>query len=478
MANNVKILVLDDPTIELDELSVDDYESRTENQQSTIFNNSVRTNTASLSPIIKINDFIVNASYLDEFEIKCKGFEPKCSVSFYDVSEQFTELNYPQEGDLMKVYIGTGGKEETWKPIRIDFHILSINSYEENGNKKFDITAEMEIPTFELDKCEYFQDKTSFDTCREIAKNLKLGFSSNIDGTDDAQIWLNNYGTDKDFIERIIDHAYVDENSFITAFIDPYYYLNFVECNAIVNDADDDETTIEQLDEVKYLADCINADPDFKDTEENTAPDFITNSNKYANSNIFISYFGPINNCGSTVDSLGKKIYTRYWDDNEEEYRVEFITPFISEGSNLKQMTQAEENDEELVKEHTKKITMNSQTDNMHKNYNYAMICNMLNNAEIDKYGLSVVISGFNPQITRFQKKYVAIYTQNMMVESDIMDKEEEDGTATNKEINEDGLLNKDLSGFYTVTEISYVLEGGYLTTHLELRKRAIKINE
>ena len=54
MAENVDIIVLDDPTIELEELSVDDYESGSENQQSSLINNSVRSNMAALSPIVKI----------------------------------------------------------------------------------------------------------------------------------------------------------------------------------------------------------------------------------------------------------------------------------------------------------------------------------------------------------------------------------------------------------------------------------------
>ena len=41
-----------------------------------------------------------------------------------------------------------------------------------------------------------------------------------------------------------------------------------------------------------------------------------------------------------------------------------------------------------------------------------------------------------------------------------------------------DVVLNKELSGFYTVTAISYFLHEGYLMTNLELRKRAIKINK
>lgn len=477
MADNVDILVLDDPTIELEELSVDDYESGTDNQESFVANNSVRSNTASLSPIIKINDFVINATYLQEFELDCTGFIPECTVTFYDTSDQFTESNYPKDGDFMKVYIGTGGKEETWKPIRIDFRIMDIDPFYENGTRAFTISGEMEIPEFDLEKCEVFKDKTSFDACREIAKNLKLGFSSNIQGTDDSQIWINNYGARGRFINKIVSHAYMDENSFITAFIDPYYYLNFVECNAIVNDADNDGRGVGELDHIKYITDCVNADPEFKNTEENEAPDFITNSNYFSTSNIGIIWYGQINKCGSITDTFGKKLYTRYWDDNEEEYRVEFITPFISEGSNLKQMTQSDDN-EESVKEHTKKLVMRAQTENMHKNYNYAEICNMMNLKEIDKYGLNVTLAGFNPQITRFQKKYVAIYTQSFMVKSDSMDKEtDEEGQPTTK-IDEDMVLNKELSGFYTVTGITYYLQDGYLTTELELRKRAIKTDE
>ncbi len=471
MANNVDILVLDDPTIELEELSIDDIESGTENQKSFVTNNSVKSNSSALSPIVKINNFVINATYLSEFIIDCTGFIPTCNVSFYDITEQFSEVNYPKDGDIMKVYIGTGGKEETWKPIRIDFQILSVDNYEEDGAMVFNISGEMEVPGMELDRCEVYKDKSSFDTCREIAKKLKLGFSSNVQGSDDSQIWFNNYGAENRFINKIVNHAYIDENSFVTAYIDPYYYLTYVECNNIINDADNDSRGIAELDEIKYISDSVNMDPELKDVEENIAPDFITNSNVYATSNIGITSYGPVNNCGSIVQTVGKKIYTRYWDDNEEEYRVEFITPFISEGQNLKQMTQSENNDES-VKQNTKKIMMRAQTDNMHKNYNYAEICNMLNLNEIDKYGIDVTLAGFNPQITRFQKKYVAIYTRSPFVKADAVENED---LVENDDQQMDAEINKKLSGFYTVTGITYELQGGYLTTNLNLRKRAIK---
>ena len=476
MANGVDILVLDDPTIILEELSIDDYESATENQQSSVVNNSIRSKTTSLSPIIKIKDFILNASYIESFELDCSGFIPTCSVTFCDISEQFTEINYPGDGDLMKVYISTGGTENIWKPIRIDFQILSVDSYDQDGGKFFDITGEMDIPNFDLDVCEFYKEQSSFDACRDIAKKLQLGYSSNISSSDDVQTWLSLYGTRKSLLNKIVKHAYLDENSFITAFVDPYYYLNFVECNNIINDADNDDRTVEQLDKIKYISDCINADPDFQDEEENEAPDFITNSNAYLASNIGISYYGPVNNCGSTVQQHGKKIYTRYWDDNEEEYRVEFITPFISEGQNLKQIAYKED-DENSIKKNTKKLKMHPQTENMHKNYNYAEVCNKLNLAEIDKYGLTVTLTGFNPQITRFQKKYVAIYTKNPFVHANMLKRTNENNTQIVEE-DTDVVLNKELSGFYTVTAISYFLHEGYLMTNLELRKRAIKINK
>ena len=80
MANNVDILVLDDPTIELEELSIVDIESQSDNQHNYIPNTGVRTNTAWLSPIVKIKDFIINASSLDSFEISCNQFQKNLNL--------------------------------------------------------------------------------------------------------------------------------------------------------------------------------------------------------------------------------------------------------------------------------------------------------------------------------------------------------------------------------------------------------------
>lgn len=477
MANNVDILVLDDPTIELEELSIVDAESNTENQDSNTDNgNHVASVESNISPIIKINDFLINSINLDGFEIDCTGFVPTCTVSFYDASNMFTELYYPKEGDVMKIYISPGGKEETWKPIRIDFQILNISEWNDEGTIGYTIEGEMKIPSFELQKCEVFKDKTSFEVCREIAKNLKLGFSSNIQSTDDAQVWINNYGTDARFLQRIVSHSYYDENSFMTAYIDPYYYFTFVECNSIINDADNDGTTIDALPTAVYLASEIHTNSNYNDVEDRTAPDFLTNSNEYVTSNIGISDYGVINNSGSIVQQYGYKTYVKYWDDREEEYIVEFITPFISEGANIQHMT-VNEKDENAVKNNVKKLSMRAQTENMHKNYNYAEVCNRLNLIEIDKYGINLMIPGFNPSLTRFQKKYIAIYTQGDMAKSEMMLTEEAEKGSTDISL-KDEVLNTTLSGFYTITGITYQLVESTLCTIVNLRKRAIKTLE
>ena len=78
----------------------------------------------------------------------------------------------------------------------------------------------------------------------------------------------------------------------------------------------------------------------------------------------------------------------------------------------------------------------------------------------------------------KLDNKYVAIFTKSYMVQADMDNREANGEEVSTRTIDNGEYLNTEHSGFYTVTGISYVLEGGYLTTHLDLRKRAIKITK
>ena len=62
----------------------------------------------------------------------------------------------------------------------------------------------------------------------EVARDLKLGFNTNITNTNDQMKWSNMNKENYSFIKDITGKSYIDDNSFLTSFIDYYYNLNYI----------------------------------------------------------------------------------------------------------------------------------------------------------------------------------------------------------------------------------------------------------
>ena len=109
------------------------------------------------TPYMTINAYPVG-EYLTSFNLDLSGFLPVLNFSFYSGNPTFISINYPKDGDLVSLYISS--PEGYYKPIRMDFNILSVKSnvssrYSESGSApdpdgnqlRFSITAECRIPS-------------------------------------------------------------------------------------------------------------------------------------------------------------------------------------------------------------------------------------------------------------------------------------------------------------------------------------------
>ena len=76
-------------------------------------------------PFITINAYPVS-SYLKSFNLDLNGFLPVVNFSFYAGNPTFISVNYPKDGDIVSVYMAS--PDGYYKPLRMDFNILSVRS--------------------------------------------------------------------------------------------------------------------------------------------------------------------------------------------------------------------------------------------------------------------------------------------------------------------------------------------------------------
>jgi len=479
------ILTVLKPTIKLDELKIPDIESGTDNAKDGSIKEPL-SKFSNLIPLIRINEYDVQGDRLESFILDCTGFYPVCRFVFSDRDGLFTARHYPTDGDIIQLYIRSAGEETTFKPIRIDFTVINITpmggGYATPGPSKLMIDGRMKVPNLFTEKVEY-EDNTSWNALLNIAERLGLGFASNVEDTADKQIWTNPYDTSEKFIKDIVANSYLDDDSFFTSYIDPYYNLTVVEVNRLFDQDPELEASLQfQIN----AGDNMGAEG--SGTSETEMPNFITNNFQFQGTARYVSLYQQINNSGEISKNNGYKRYTQYWDLEAKEFVSEFIDPLTTNTPGMIPATRgrvlADGEVEGPVKEQVKYKYLGTQGDNVHPNFSYSAILNFQNLAEMNKFGMTVELDTFNPAIWKYSRIYcmfleygdstkrVLTAPSNEETPPGTQRRETEDG---NDPLSPNGVLNEYLSGFYVVTGIDYFLtQPGALKQRLHLRRREV----
>ncbi len=185
-------------------------------------------------PLIEVNGYVFGEDEIKLLEFLESGNVPTIRVVIYDSSGAFTNKYYPTSNALMKIYIKS--KNQNLKAIRCDFLITDIRGVgnsrvdaggSEGRNIQYTFTGTLNVPLL-TDSVISAKKGTSFDTLYSISKQIKLGFATNELTTNDDMIWIQPNATCAEYISNITAHAYKDENSFFTSFIDRYYNFTFI----------------------------------------------------------------------------------------------------------------------------------------------------------------------------------------------------------------------------------------------------------
>lgn len=482
------ILTVIKPTIVLDELAIPDVESGTENSGGETIKEKP-TKFTNVIPIIRVNQYDVQGDRLEMFKIDCTGFYPTCRFTFYDRDGMFTARHFPKDGDLIQVFIRSAGEETTFKPIRIDFTVNDIKPLGGGGSTNEPnlilIEGRMNVPNLFTENVEY-QEGNSWDALLNIAEGLQLGYASNVDATSDSQIWTNPYDTPMKFIEDIVANTYLDDDSFFTAYIDPYYNLTLVEVNRLFGQEDALETSLMFT---QNAGDTIGAGS--PEESEYTFPNLLSNMVQMQGTSRYISTYQQINQSGQITRDNGYKRFTQFWDLNTKEFISEFVDPIVGDTPGMVPATKGRIVNGEVEgprNEQVKYKYLGTQGDNVHENYMYSAILNYQNLAEINKFGMTIELDAINPGLWRYSRIYCQIleYGQNVKetlvapnddpnVPSGTQRREQTEENAGSDASSQNGVINEYLTGFYVITGIEYILtKPGGIRQRLHLRRREV----
>lgn len=494
-----KILSILEPSIKLKRITRIETDTDIDANKETLEPNSTRARKSvqegGTYPLIFLKDHAVSFNYLLSFSLDLYNRIPEINFSFEDVDGSF-DVEIPIDGDDICLYLRPADTDNL-KPIRIDFDIVNVSpTRRENKPSFYAIKGIMKIPGFFNDICKGFKSNTSFEHIQDACESVGLGFASNEEFTDDQMTRICAFNSLRKFVDDTVTTSYKDDKSFFNWFIDPYYYLCFVNVNKQLSvEIEPDDININKA----FPTDSLYLEKDSDLPEKGKL--VLTNNAKFGNSNIFISNYSISGEHGRwlTEGYIKKPIIfdvdTKEGKSEKITYQIESMITDKSETSFVKQKGQPHNN---FYKSQTRyhwvgKQEATSIGGNVHDSFIFSEFHNYQNNIELNKINLELELTGINLYIQKYTMIPVEIYH---MIERDGNWKEKrfkerndnlgtEDNIKTSKDAtNESGefankydgytqYINKFLSGFYLITGIRYsFVKGGIMKTYLTLTRR------
>ena len=469
-------------SILLDELVVPNRSGQ-EDPNQPLFSDTDDKSWGAYRPVVFINGYYVDR-YMDYFEFSQIDFLPTVRVSFTMDDPLFISVNYPKDGDIISMYVRS--KEEIYKPIRMDFNILSVRSSQSQdpeGNKiRFTILGETRVPGLYSEISKAYRNMTSYDALFEASQDLNLGFSSNDSGLTDSMTWICPNFSLYNFVHEVAERAYKNDESFYKLWIDPYYNLTFVNMNNQL-------TASDYVQQVKVIRGGEDANDTFlpgTELDMQEMPLTLTNQNGSGDLPFFINNFTLLSRSGNMSNKYGYIQEVQFYDEAiipenspSEKYVKYTIEAGTSESVGENQILQKGRPKEDIYKVEVRKSWYGSLNNSpsgggVHENFIQALIQNEFNLGDLEKFTLKVQLGGYYGGIYRGQAIPVLIYAneQGKRKENTGVSNDQKPESEVNP------VLDKFLSGIYIVTsmEVKYETLGGMYQV-LYLNKREWTLN-
>jgi hypothetical protein len=456
------IKVLERSSIILNELNIN-YEDIIQNTAADEYAGDVGR-----YPYLQIVNLVIQTIDTTKIVLYNDQFLPKIEVYFKDPTFKLLDPLFPLDDEIISLFIRSSS--ELLMPIRMDFKITEFNVMKNDNDINYVLTGLLNVNYL------YFQPyntylKTSYDLLREIATKGGLGFASNIDNTNDLMMWINPADSNLEFIQKVVKHSYRSDESFLLAYIDFYYNLNYVDIETSLNE------DISEMTGISNFANITNV------KDESVINLILTDHPDKINTNVFIKKYNLLNSTTKINLDIGYQKYLSFYDKNGNT-QYQFIMDTISTpgptGKNI------------ILKGNVGKlseIAENSQdgdflgsfdSDNVHPNYLYAGMQNTQNLEFIQKVKMKITLGVMNFNIYRFQKIYVKFYKLKEFNDDKLMVE------VNNENIKNGGgkdydakRLNQRLSGEWLITAINYTFNkiGGF-QQDVTLVRRELGFNE
>jgi hypothetical protein len=365
------------------------------------------------------------------------GIIPKLEFNFKDTQNILKGDGTPQDQTSVDLFLNS--TSENIKSIHLVFKIDGFDKSPEKSGQTYTIRGTIDIPNLYIIKNKSYKG-TSFEVLREVSKELGLGFNSNITSADDSMTWRSTNKKPYDFINDVIQHSYISDKSFMLGYIDYYYCFNYV-------DVEKEQTRNVTGDVVIDTAGSSKTST--PEDQDRIIPLRLTNDQTFNSSSLFFEKYTTKNNSTKKSLEVGYLTVAKYYDRVTKSFLVFDVDSSTSDGKSSL-ILKGKQADDKFFKENIiTKFLGKLDTDNMHKNYNYAYTQNRINLDNLTKIGVDVTLSNPNFCLYKYMRVTIDIINPSATPTEDSM--------------------NYRYSGKYIISNISYSFRRGSLKQELSL---------
>lgn len=391
-------------------------------------------------PLVWYNAMQVDYADISYFSIYFDGILPHINIFFSDSLALIKDLATPIDNSKITIFINS--RNDSLRPIHLDF---KVKTYVNEGGF-MNITAALDVSGIYYQTYKTYPGFTSNFVLQAIAKDLGLGFNTNIVETNDTMSWMATGERVYDFIQEVLDHAYISDESFISGNVDLYYNLNFVDVQK--------ELSRDLQDELGMDDEALLQITDKKGSAEKSMM-FLTNDDSMKKSTNFFSGYRITNRATDIALQKGYSDDIVYYDTGSKS-AANFSVNSMNLNSD-KSMVLKSGNDDQFFENNKNFVYAGkANSDNSHVNFNYTETHNDRNISEADKLLMEVELPFPNYNLYKFQKIRI-IFSHNAS------------SAATSQ-------VNTRYSGDWMITDIRFVMNQGLFSQLVSLVKREMEL--
>ena len=401
------------------------------------------TNGLGYMPVVWYNNHQIEAESINFLSIYTDVISPAMKINFLDTLGLMKDKAFPL--DDAKITLFLNSRSDQLKSIFIQFKIRTFT----NNNGVFSVDCIMDVDGLYIKKFKSYSSMTSNQALQEICKDIGLGFNTNITDTNDKMTWINSGKKPYDFIEEVIDHSYISDESFVYGYIDHYYNLNFIDIQKELSRDISNELGVVSTN----ISDILQTSK-----EENVGKLLLTNDASVIGSNIYFESCRIINSSTETSLESGYRDVLKYYDILDKSL-LNFKVDSLNNNADNSIILKGSPLDDEFYNNNQNFIYGGKiDTDNLHKNFSYTKTLNNRNIIDAQKIGMEIELPSPNYNIYRFQKIRIMISSNTATPSSP--------------------MINQRLSGDWLIVDIRYILSNKSLKQVVTLIKRELELSE